>query len=72
MINGEAQSSITADDGTTITYSVSKEGYVAQSGTYTLDGADYTLQVELAEQMAEADLTGISELYRESEDEPNA
>lgn len=46
-INGVEQSSVTVDDGTTVSYTVSKTGYIAQSGTYTLDGADYTLYVVL-------------------------
>ena len=45
-INGQTRSSITADYGTTITWSVSKEHYVTQSNTTTLT-ADTTLPVSL-------------------------
>lgn len=63
-MNGEVQSSVTADDGSTITYSVSKEGYVTQSGSYTLNGEDYTMQVILEqEQLATLDLTDLSNIY---------
>ena len=47
VINGEARSTLTADDGTEITWSVAKEGYTTQSGTYTLNGADHTEEVTL-------------------------
>ena len=46
VINGSERSTLTADYGTTITWSVSKVGYVAQSGTHTLE-ADYTNTVVL-------------------------
>lgn len=39
--------SITAADGTEISYSVAKEGYTTVSSTYTLDGADHTESVTL-------------------------
>lgn len=47
VINGEARSSLTADDGTEISWSVAKEGYVTQSGTYTLNGENHTETVTL-------------------------
>ena len=63
-MNGEVQSSVAADDGSTITYSVSKEGYVTQSGSYTLNGEDYTLQVTLEQEtLATLDLTDLSNIY---------
>lgn len=47
---GEVQvgNSITVDDGTTVSYSVEASGYVSQSGTYTVDGADHTENIVLA------------------------
>ena len=49
-IDGVEQSSVTVEDGTTVSYEVSKEGYITQSGTYTIDGADYTMSIELVEE----------------------
>jgi len=40
VINGVERSSLTADYGTTITWSVSREHYVTQSGTFTLTADD--------------------------------
>ena len=48
IINGSERSSLTADYGTEITWSVAKTGYVSQSGTHTLT-ADYTNTVVLVE-----------------------
>lgn len=50
IINGEARSTLTTDDGTEITWSVAKEGYTTQSGTYTLNGADHEETVVLVEE----------------------
>ena len=46
-INGESRTSITVDDGTTVSYTVEASGYVSQSGTYTLDGANHTENIVL-------------------------
>lgn len=48
-INGEARSTLTADYGTKITWSVTKTGYVSKNGTYTLT-ADKEETVSLAKQ----------------------
>jgi hypothetical protein len=47
-INGEVQNSITAEENTLITWSVEAEGYISQSGEYTLT-ENYTLDVVLEE-----------------------
>ena len=49
MINGVQQSSVTVSDGTTLTWEVSKTGYTAQTGSYTINGADHTENVTLVE-----------------------
>ena len=49
MINGVQQSSVTVGDGTTLTWEVSKTGYTAQTGSYTINGADHTENVTLVE-----------------------
>lgn len=46
IINGQVRTSLTADENTQITWEVSADGYISQSGTYTLV-ADYTLDVTL-------------------------
>ena len=46
IINGEERTSIVADYGTTITWSVSRDHYVTQSGTHTLT-SDHTESVTL-------------------------
>lgn len=43
----QAGNSITVDDGTTVSYTVEASGYVSQSGTYTVDGADHTENIVL-------------------------
>lgn len=48
MINGVAQSSVNVSDGATLTWSVSKTGYATQTGSYTIDGADHTENVDLS------------------------
>lgn len=48
-INGEARTSLTADEGTSVTWSVAKEGYVSQNGSYTLN-ADHTETVTLVQE----------------------
>ena len=47
-INGEVRNSITAEENTLITWSVEAEGYISQSGEYTLT-ENYTLAVVLEE-----------------------
>lgn len=47
-INGDEQTSLTANVNTEITWSVAKEGYTTQTGTHTLV-ADYTETVTLVE-----------------------
>lgn len=46
----QAGNSITVDDGTTVSYSVEASGYVSQSGTYTVNGADHEETVVLVEE----------------------
>lgn len=47
-INGDEQTSLTADVNTEITWTVEAEGYTTQTGTHTLI-ADYTETVTLVE-----------------------
>ena len=47
-LNGETATSYTGTRGTAIAWEVSKEGYVTQSGNYTLN-SNYTKNVELEE-----------------------
>lgn len=50
IINGVERSSFTTAEGTVITWSVSKNGYVTQNGTYTLN-TDHTETVTLEEEI---------------------
>ena len=52
MINGVQQSSVTVGDGTALTWEVSKTGYTAQTGSYTINGADHTENVTLVSTQA--------------------
>lgn len=45
-IDGEVRSSITVDENTEVSYEVSKEGYITQSGTHIVD-SDETLDIIL-------------------------
>lgn len=47
-INGQQVNSVRVEEGTEITWSVSKSGYRTQSGTYTVT-SDYTMNVSLVE-----------------------
>ena len=49
-INGEEQTTLTADAGTAYTYSVSKTGYVTKTGSGTLS-EDTTIEVALKEEV---------------------
>lgn len=65
---GETQdgNSIEVDEGASVTYSVSKAGYVTQSSTISDIDEDKTISVTLQEEVAETDLTGVSHLYRKN------
>lgn len=65
---GETQdgNSIEVDEGASVTYSVSKTGYVTQSSTISDINEDKTVSVTLQEEVAETDLTGVSHLYRKN------
>lgn len=49
VINGNEQSTYEAQEGSIIVWSVSKEGYVSQNGTYVMGAEDYVMDVELVE-----------------------
>lgn len=49
MMNGRETRSIRGVNGLAINWSVSKPGYFAESGIYTINGANYTLPIELEE-----------------------
>ncbi|MCD8266407.1 MAG: hypothetical protein LUC33_04550, partial [Prevotellaceae bacterium] len=48
-INGVKTDSVEAVDGTEITWTVERSGYVTQSGAYVMGASDYTLSVSLDE-----------------------
>lgn len=47
IINGEQRTSAQFETGTEVSWSVSRTGYVTQSGTYTMGEEDYSLTVTL-------------------------
>lgn len=49
IIDGVVTNTVTGVNGRTVSYSVSKSGYVTKTGTYTFHGTDETLTVTLVE-----------------------
>lgn len=49
VINGNEQSTYETQEGSIIVWSVSKEGYITENGTYVMGDSDYTIDISLEE-----------------------
>lgn len=48
-INGEELSTVKASSGEVLNWSVSKEGYITQSGTYTMEAYEHNIEITLVQ-----------------------